>query len=183
MITDTDTNADLLDRIAELEERAQRLVLAGDDRDGWGAWHNLLETRLMQERDFDREVLSGVLAEYRNQVLDACKTVIMEALAQRVRGTYDPKANYVSNDVVACNGASFIARRDGPGSCPGPGWQMIAAQGKRGVPGERGEDAQRITSWAVDRVAYTITPRFSDGSLGPTLDLRPLFEQFHSETT
>src|SRR5262249_8355973 len=140
------TDADLLDRVAELEERAQRLVLAGDDQDGSGAWHNHLEIRLMQERDLSRATLAGVLAELRNQILDACKTVITEALAQRVRGTFDPKAHYVSNDVVAYNGASFIARRDNPGVCPGAGWQMIAAQGKRGAPGERGAPGREITS-------------------------------------
>jgi len=45
------TDADLLDRVTELEQRAQRLVLAGNDQDGSGAWHNHLEIRLMQERD------------------------------------------------------------------------------------------------------------------------------------
>src|SRR5262249_5407311 len=109
--------------------------------------------------------------------------VITEALAHRVRGTFDPKAHYVSNDVVACNGASFIARRDNPGACPGDGWQMIARQGQRGPPGERGAPAPQITSWVVDRVKYAITPRFSDGSLGPALELRGLFEQFNEETT
>jgi len=131
-------------------------------------------------------VLAHALAEFHNQILDACKTVIMEALAQRVRGTFDAKAHYVSNDVVACNGASFIARRDNPGVCPGAGWQMIAAEGKRGVAGERGapgRDAPQITSWVVDRAAYTVTPRFGDSRLGPTLELRSLFEQFNEETT
>ena len=55
--------ADLLDRVVELEQRAQRLVLAGNDQDGWGAWHNHLEIRLMQERDFSRDVVAHALAE------------------------------------------------------------------------------------------------------------------------
>jgi hypothetical protein len=41
------------------------------------------------------------------------------------------------------NGASFAARRDNPGPCPGEGWQLIAAQGKRGNPGERGAVGQK----------------------------------------
>ena len=55
-----------------------------------------------------------------------------------VRGTFDAAENYRALDVVALNGASFVARRDDPGGCPGDGWQMIAAQGKRGQTGERG---------------------------------------------
>jgi hypothetical protein len=173
-----DATVDLQNRVIELEQRASRLVLAGDDRAGWGAWHNHLELRLMQERDFNHALVAEVLAKFQTDLLDACKVLIAEALSQRIRGTFDPQANYTSNDVVACNGASFIARRNDPGACPGSGWQMIAAQGKRGIAGERGtpgRDAPRITGWVVDRNAYTVTPRFSDGSLGPLLELRELF--------
>jgi hypothetical protein len=55
-----------------------------------------------------------------------------------VRGTWEPFADYGAFDVVACNGASFVAKNDNPGECPGDGWQLMAAQGKRGKPGERG---------------------------------------------
>src|SRR6516164_1901817 len=57
------SDADLMDRVAELERRAQRLVLAGDDRGGgWGAWQNLLEIRLMQERDYFNDLLTEIVA-------------------------------------------------------------------------------------------------------------------------
>src|SRR5262249_61805526 len=168
------------DRILELEQHAQRLILAGDARDqgGWGAWSNHLETRLLQERNFFNEVVAHALAEFYSRIVDACKLMIAEAVSHRIRGTFDPKANYSSSDVVACNGASFIARRDNPGVCPGAGWQMIAAQGKRGIAGEKGEpgrDAPRIIGWGVDRDAYTVTPRYNDGMVGPSLELRELF--------
>lgn len=55
-----------------------------------------------------------------------------------IRGTYAAETEYRALDVVALNGASFAARRDDPGACPGDGWQLIAAQGKAGRPGERG---------------------------------------------
>ena len=38
-----------------------------------------------------------------------------------VRGTFDESVNYRRLDVVALNGGSFIARKDAPGPCPGPG--------------------------------------------------------------
>ena len=59
-----------------------------------------------------------------------------------IRGTWSEGEAYRELDVVALNGASFGARRDDPGPCPGEGWQMIAAQGKRGNAGERGAGAR-----------------------------------------
>jgi hypothetical protein len=179
-------DSDLQDRVAELEARSERLILAGDARDvgGWGAWSNHLETRLLQERNFLTDVVAHALAEFQRQIIDTCKVLIAEAMAQRVRGTFDAKASYVSNDVVACDGASFIARRDNPGPCPGSGWQMIARQGARGIAGpkgERGRDAPKIDKWIVDRGNYTVTPVYSDGIFGPALNLAELFAQ--SETT
>jgi hypothetical protein len=55
-----------------------------------------------------------------------------------VRGTWSDDISYRALDVVALGGASFAARRDNPGECPGDDWQLIAAQGKRGNPGQSG---------------------------------------------
>lgn len=55
--------------------------------------------------------------------------------SMEVRGTWDAAATYGRLDVVALNGASFVARRDDPGPCPGDGWQLVAGQGGRGKPG------------------------------------------------
>jgi hypothetical protein len=109
-----------------------------------------------------------------------------------VRGTYDPRDAYAYLDVVAYNGASFAARKSAPGTCPGPDWQLLAKIGKRGPPGargimgirgERGEAAAAIHAWEIDRARYTATPIMSDGSRGPLLELRALFEQFLLETS
>lgn len=62
-----------------------------------------------------------------------------------IRGTYGADEEYRALDVVALNGASFAARRDNPGPCPGDGWQLIAGQGKQGKPGERGEAGRQGT--------------------------------------
>ena len=56
-----------------------------------------------------------------------------------VRGTWLDVGTYRKMDVVALNGASFVAKQDDPGPCPGEGWQLLSAQGKRGQTGERGE--------------------------------------------
>jgi hypothetical protein len=110
-----------------------------------------------------------------------------------MRGTFNETAEYRRLDVVAFNGGSFVALKDKPGPCPGSGWQLIASQGKRGAAGEKGErgppgpkgDAgargATIRDWRIDRARYLATPIMSDGSDGPQLELRGLFEQFFSE--
>jgi len=60
-----------------------------------------------------------------------------------VRGTWNVTAEYRAFDVVALAGSSFVARADDPGVCPGDGWQLIAAQGNRGKPGEQGPRGER----------------------------------------
>jgi hypothetical protein len=109
------------------------------------------------------------------------------------RGAYDDHADYRCLDVTMVNGSSFVALKDAPGLCPGPGWQLLASQGKRGLAGEKGERgpagprgepgaaAPTIRAWEVDRARYLATPVMSDGSDGPPLELRALFEQFFSE--
>ncbi len=102
----------------------------------------------------------------------------------RVRGTYKAGEVYAALDIVALNGCSFVARRDNPGDCPGDGWQSQSLPGKkgdRGLPGERGPAGPAgptIQSWQIDFGRYQATPLMSDGSEGPTLELRALFEQF-----
>ena len=116
-----------------------------------------------------------------------------DAKSFRHRGTFKDDAEYVWHDIVALNGGSFLALHDKPGLCPGPGWQLLCAQGKRGAPGEPGprgptgvagppgHDAEIIIGWAVDRTSYTVTPMMSDGTSGPPLNLRGLFEQFQDD--
>ena len=173
----------LEDRLIELEQRAQRLILAGDERDqgGWGAWHNLLERRLDHERDFVQALLTELAIDLRRQFSD----IVAKAHTDHVRGTFNPSLTYRNFDIVACNGASFIARRDNPGACPGSGWQMIAAQGKRGIAGEKGEkgrDAPHIVRWEIDAKHYVITPILDGGSKGPPIEFKPLLQAFLTET-
>lgn len=54
------------------------------------------------------------------------------------KGTWAEDGVYSALDIVARDGASFVATIDNPGSCPGAGWQLTAMRGKQGKPGERG---------------------------------------------
>src|SRR5262249_3133942 len=76
----------------------------------------------------------------------------------RHRGTYKEASDYAAYDAVALNGGSFLALHDKPGRCPGPGWQLLASPGKRGVAGERGpqgpagppgKDAVKLVRWML----------------------------------
>jgi hypothetical protein len=62
-----------------------------------------------------------------------------DAVQIEIMGTFDPEGSYRALNVVALNGATFIAKQDDPGPCPGEGWQLMSAQGKRGNPGEPGK--------------------------------------------
>jgi hypothetical protein len=108
-----------------------------------------------------------------------------------VRGMFDPNETYTRLDIVAFNKGSFIARHDEPGPCPGDGWQRIAAEGARGergspgprgAKGEKGDPGPHIVGWQIDRANYQTIPVMSDGTEGPPLELRCLFEQFDDET-
>jgi hypothetical protein len=91
-----------------------------------------------------------------------------DAKSIRHRGTFKEDTDYAAYDAVALNGATFLALHDRPGACPGSGWQLLAAPGKRGVAGERGpqgdrgpagvtgppgKDAATIIGWDIDRAA------------------------------
>jgi hypothetical protein len=163
----------LEDRIAELEARSLRFKLATTGMEGW---ENYFQSLVMQERDYIVDLMTEVVAQLHREIRDEMKALITEALTQRIRGTFDPKAKYNLGDVVAHDGASFIARRNDPGPLPGSGWQLLARQGSRGVAGPKGEPGRSITSWKVDRQHFLVIPIMSDGREGPALELRALFE-------
>jgi Collagen triple helix repeat (20 copies) len=122
----------------------------------------------------------------------------VDGVSPNIRGLWRGDVDdYHRLDVVALNGGTFIAKRDNPGPCPGEGWQSLALPGRhgkqgeqgppgpagpKGIKGDRGEAAPRLVSWHIDRKSYIATPVLADGSRGPELELRELFEQFQQET-
>lgn len=101
-----------------------------------------------------------------------------------VRGTYSESESYSGLDMVALNGASFVARYDSPGTCPGEGWQLMAAQGKRGppgpigdrgAPGEPGPPGPAVTAMAISEDGL-LTLSNADGSV-VQCDLYPLLSR------
>jgi len=94
------------------------------------------------------------------------------------RRLYDPAENYGCLDVIALNGGSFVAVKDDPGPCPGPGWMLLTQQGKRGERGEKGDKGERgqpgpaLVDASIDEQGL-LTLTNADGSI-VTCDLYPL---------
>lgn len=104
-----------------------------------------------------------------------------------VCGLFDPARDYRKYDLVCYQGAEWRAKVDGPGVLPGDGWALAAKAGPRGKQGEAGPRGAAgppgavISGWTVRD--FHAVPLMSDGSAGPPLDLRSLFEQYHAEVT
>jgi hypothetical protein len=107
-----------------------------------------------------------------------------------LRGIFDGNAEYKFLDVVTLNSSWFVATCDDPGPCPGSNWR-VGPTGKRGDKGERGQrgdkgdkgdpglSAPQIIKWITEN--YSLIPIYSDGSRGPAIVVRSLFEQFQRE--
>ena len=108
-----------------------------------------------------------------------------EPYVGEVCGLFDPARDYRKFDLVAFGGSEWRARRDNPGALPGDGWALSASAGKTGQKGEIGKRGPAgppgpiIAGWTVRD--FAAVPVLSDGSTGPPLDLRALFEQYHAE--
>jgi hypothetical protein len=112
------------------------------------------------------------------------------AISPIVRGTFDSAAAYDALNIVALNGAAFMARYNDPGECPGDGWQLISSVGRtgkpgpkgdRGEPGPRGAPAASIVRGEIDRKSYTLKLITSDGGEVPII-CRDLFMQYHEDS-
>jgi hypothetical protein len=102
--------------------------------------------------------------------------------------TYDPKETYEALDVVTLNSTWFVAKKDNPGTCPGPDWKA-GPTGKKGERGERGPQGERGQQGVNGREPvgwvqqdYTFTAVMDDGSPGPQLPLRGVFEKFVNDS-
>jgi len=98
-----------------------------------------------------------------------------------LRGPFDVDKRYERLDVVAFVGDGFVARRNGPGLCPGEDWLPLSLRGPkgdkgqtgpRGHKGNRGPSGAKIAEWRINRERFVAVPFFSDGTAGPPLQLQ-----------
>jgi hypothetical protein len=98
---------------------------------------------------------------------------------------------YERLDVVEFGNDAFAARRDGPGLCPCEDWLALSVRGSKGDKGEtgprghkgnRGPSGAKIAEWRINRGRFVAVPFFSDGTAGPPLRLRDLFQEFLNQT-
>jgi len=108
-----------------------------------------------------------------------------EPYVGEVCGLFEANRNYRKFDLVTWHGSEWRARQDNPGALPGEGWALSGQAGSRGKPGEKGDrgspgaPAPTIARWETRD--YRAVPVMSDGSVGPSLDLREFFELYHAE--
>jgi hypothetical protein len=108
-----------------------------------------------------------------------------DAPVGEVCGLYDPGRHYKRFDLVAHDHCEWRAKHDDPGRLPGPGWALSAKEGKRGAKGEAGPRGPSgpagptILEWSIN--GYLAVPIMSDGTAGPALDFRALFERYDAE--
>lgn len=101
-----------------------------------------------------------------------------------LREVWSADEEYRALEVVTLNGASFAARKDNPGECPGPDWKLLASQGKRGPPGDRGARGEAgpagppVKAMVIDSEGL-LTLTNGDGSV-VTCDLYPLLAKLSS---
>lgn len=155
-----------------------------------GAHINEKPSRVHEVKEFLRAAVDrtgGILVKVRDDAAEADRKrderfsermaemetragAMLGATAVTARGTWSKLGTYRQNDIVALNGASFIALRAKPGPCPGPGWQLLAGQGKRG------ERTAAVVGLAISD-AGVLTVRCGDGAV-KTLDLAPVLRKF-----
>jgi hypothetical protein len=152
-----------------------------------GVWY---EGQVVQKDGSSYQALKDTAEEPPHEVWQTIAKSGEDGRGFAVRGTWEPTTPYKSHDVVARNGGSFVALKDGPGECPGPGWQLLTSPGKRGERGERGErgikgesgrDGAGFIGWVHDLENYRAIPVLSDGSHGEPLEVRSFLERLIAE--
>ena len=99
-----------------------------------------------------------------------------------IRGTFSAAEKYRALDVVTLDYGWLVARRDNPGPIPGPGWQSgpVGKRGEKGLPGDKGpkgDPGKPAPHWVGTKIEdKTIIAVLSDGTLGPRINLAPMFE-------
>jgi hypothetical protein len=103
---------------------------------------------------------------------------------ERLRTTIAELKSEVATARTKADATDFVVARlqidrTGPPGPPGPMGRdgRDGAQGPPGPKGNRGQRGYEISGWLLDAENYSITPEFYDGSKGPVLSLRGIFEQ------
>jgi hypothetical protein len=110
-----------------------------------------------------------------------------------VRGEWTATDSYGPLDIVTRNGHAYICARANPG-VPGQcdDWMLLASRGPHGQTGKAGpmgpqgktgERGEQIHHWELDPERYRAIPVLSTGEIGPSLELRPLFALYQTQTS
>ena len=194
-----------------------------DEPDSSSPWEEWMAGHKNQIYDVVGEALGEVTGPLERRIKEletqlAVATGALDILRGRgipgtfnIRGTYNAKTAYAYLDVVAHDGASWVAKCDGPTEAPGSSadWQLVARQGKRGTAGERGPPgpagaAPRFLGACFNKegmhlaTSTGLIPLFKMITVDPenfaikftaaddstlSISLLPLFEAYHQQTS
>jgi hypothetical protein len=132
-----------------------------------------IEAEREKEREFWIEIIAQLLAAEQR------KASAIERRLDDVERRSSLEAQF--HDLEIRLDARMLARDEekrGPCGERGP----AGPQGDRGAKGEPGRDAAKIAGWELDAENYLAHPVMSDGTRGAALDLRPMLQQFLTDT-
>jgi hypothetical protein len=136
----------------------------------------IFETEREQERELWRQVFGQVLADQEKKIGD------FERKLDDVERRSSLDAQFRELEIRL--DARQLARDEAKRGLPGRAGERGARgpQGERGARGQPGRDAAKIAGWEVDAENYLAHPIMSDGTRGGALDLKPLLQQFLTDT-
>jgi hypothetical protein len=151
-----------------------------------GVWY---EGQVVQKDGSSFQALKDTAEEPPHEDWQPIAKAGQDGRSMTIRETFDATETYRALDVVTQNGTWFVAKKDNPGSCPGPGWKAgpygkrgeKGERGERGIKGESGRDGAGFIGWVHDLENYRAIPVLSDGTHGEPLEVRSFLERLIAE--
>jgi hypothetical protein len=126
------------------------------------------------------ESLGEAFAKERRKIRDELNRNVDEQVTKLRTGPHGQRGMKGDRGEYGARGPEGKTGPQGPRGMTGAKGEY-GARGPEGKTGPQGKPGATIVKWEIDRKCYSIWPVMSDGTTGPALELRGLFEQFVSD--